>query len=123
MVSSPAYAKHPDHTIAVTPYGGRVTVRFGGVVVAETERALVLKEADYPAAFYIPFADCAAGHFEKSDHATVCPFKGTATYWTLTAGGARAENAVWGYETPYDQVASIAGHVAFYPDKVEIAAG
>lgn len=123
MVSSPAYAEHPDHTITVMPHDGRVTVRFGGVVVAETDRALVLREADYPPAFYIPFADCVAAHFEKTDHSTACPFKGVASYWTLSAGDARAENAVWGYETPFDEVAEIAGHVAFYPDTVEIAVG
>lgn len=122
MVASEAFAKYPNHTIAVTPHAGRVTVRFNGVVVAETERALALAEADYPVALYIPFADCVAEHFEKTAHGSHCPFKGDATYWTLSANGARAENAVWGYETPFDQVAGIAGHVAFYPDKVEIAA-
>lgn len=122
MVSSPAFAAHPGHTIAVTPHDGAVTVRFNGVVVARTTRALRLKEAAYPPVLYIPFADCVTSHFERTGRRTTCPFKGEASYWTLTAGGARAENAVWGYETPFDQVAPIAGHVAFYPDRVAIDA-
>ena len=124
MVASPAYARHPDHTIDVVPHEGCVTVRFGGAVVAETDRALELHEADYPVALYLPFEDCRAEHFEETRHTTHCPFKGDARYWTLRAdpngGGETAENAAWGYDEPFDQVAGIAGHVAFYPDRVAI---
>lgn len=125
MTASAAYAKHPDHTITLAPHGGRVVVRFGGVVVAETERALEMREADYPVALYVPRADCRMEHFEESGHATHCPFKGDARYWTLVAGngrdgGERAENAAWGYDAPFDQVAEIAGYVSFYPDRVVI---
>lgn len=122
MVSSPAYAAHPGHTITVTPHDGEVTVRFNGAVVARTVRALRLQEASYPPVLYIPFTDCLTSHFQRTGHSTACPFKGMASYWTLAANGARAENAVWGYETPFDEVASIAGHVAFYPDKVAFEA-
>jgi uncharacterized protein (DUF427 family) len=122
MVSSSAFAANPGHTITVTPHVGHVSVRFNGTVVAETDKALSLKEASYPPVFYIPFNDCSPGHFQKTSHQTKCPFKGTASYWTLSVDGKTAENAVWGYETPFDQVAEITGHVAFYPDKVEIEA-
>ena len=124
---SEAYARHPDHTITVAPHEGRVVVRFGGVVVAESERALALREASYPVALYLPFADCRVEHFRATDHTTHCPFKGDARYWTLLSepggeSGERAENAAWGYDEPYAQVAQIAGHVAFYPNKVTIEA-
>ena len=131
MTASAAYAEHPDHTIEVADHPGRVTVRFGGAVVAVSERALELREADYPAVLYLPFEDCRAEHFEPTDRSTHCPFKGDARYWTLVAGGGkgdgkegqggeRAQNAAWGYDEPFDQVAAIAGHVAFYADKVTI---
>jgi uncharacterized protein (DUF427 family) len=61
-------------------------------------------------------------HFDRTGHRTTCPFNRDASYWTLSANGTRDENAVWGYETPYDEVAAIAGHVAFYPDRVTIDA-
>ncbi len=122
MASSPAFAAKPGHTITVTPHDGEVTVRFNGAVVARSARALNLKEAAYPPVLYIPFADCMTSHFDRTGHRTTCPFKGDASYWTLSANGTRAENAVWGYETPYDEVAAIAGHVAFYPDRVTIHA-
>ena len=105
-------------------------VLLNGVEVAGTGRALTMAEGKYPDVFYIPFDDCHRELFIKTDHTTFCPFKGTASYWTLQvvrqpgdAGGeaiGRAQNAVWGYEVPYDEVAAIGGHVAFYADKVEI---
>ena len=60
---------------------------------------------------------------ERTDHATYCPFKGDAGYYSIVMDGERADNAVWTYEAPYDAVAEIAGHVAFYPDQVEISVG
>jgi uncharacterized protein (DUF427 family) len=56
---------------------------------------------------------------ERTDHATYCPYKGECSYYSIPAGGERAINAVWTYEKPYDAVAEIAGHLAFYPNRVD----
>ncbi len=111
----------PDHPITVAPHEGRVTVSFHDTIVAETENALVLREASYPPVFYIPRTDADLQHFDRTWHRTHCPYKGDASYFALTAEGSRAENAVWSYEHPYDAVAEIKEHLAFYPDKVRIA--
>ncbi len=113
----------PDHPIAIAAEGRRVTVRFHGQVVAETDRALSLKEASYPPVFYIPREDAAMAHFAATEKHTYCPYKGDCAYFTLRAGGQVAANAVWSYERPYDAVTRIAGHLAFYPDQVEITLG
>ena len=55
----------------------------------------------------------------RTTHSTHCPFKGDATYFTLESRGRSAQNAVWSYEMPYDEVAVIKEHLAFYPDKVD----
>lgn len=110
----------PDHPIEISPFGGRVRILFEGEAIADTSHALRLEEADYPAVFYIPRADA---HMEKLAHSgrvTHCPYKGDASYFSLAAGGKRARDAVWSYETPYPAVAEIAGHLAFYPDRVTI---
>lgn len=112
----------PDHPIAIAPAGRRVVVRFAGAVVADTTRALTLTEAAYPPVFYIPREDARMAHFAATDKHTYCPYKGDCAYFTLRVGGRTAENAVWSYEAPYDATKQIAGHLAFYPDKVEIAA-
>ena len=123
MVQSTAYAANPGHKITVSPFEGRVTVSFKGTVVADSVRALSLKEASYPATLYIPRDDCKMVHFIETDLTSRCPFKGTARYWTLSSKDGASENAVWGYDNPFDQVAEIDGHVAFYPNRVDIRAG
>lgn len=113
----------PDasHPITITPAGHRVVVRRGDQVVADTTSALTLQEASYPAVQYVPLADVDPAHLRRTDHRTTCPYKGEASYYDLVVGEDAAANAVWSYETPYDAVAPIAGHVAFYPNQVEIA--
>ena len=123
MTASPAFAANPGHIITITPEPARVTVRFKGEVVADSMRALRLQEASCPAGLYIPRDDLKLERFIETSRQTKCPFKGTARYWTLTGENGEAVNAVWGYDNPFDQVAGIDRHVAFYPDQVEIAAG
>jgi uncharacterized protein (DUF427 family) len=111
----------PDHPITITPAQGRVQVRFGGVLVADTQAALELKESTYPAVLYIPRADAQLEHFTRTAHSTHCPYKGDASYFSLRAGDRAAENAVWTYETPYPAMTEIKDHLAFYPNQVEIS--
>jgi uncharacterized protein (DUF427 family) len=122
MTSSPAFAANPGHMITLAPEPARIQVLFKGTLVADTFRAIRLLEASYPACFYVPRADCKMEYFIETEHQTKCPFKGTARYWTLSTKDGEAENAVWGYDAPFDQMAAIDQHVAFYPDKVEIRA-
>jgi uncharacterized protein (DUF427 family) len=82
-----------------------------------------MKEAFYPAPQYIPIADVEQSLIERTDYSTYCPYKGRASYYNIPAGGSRSENGVWTYETPYEAVAQIKDHVAFYPngmDSIEI---
>ncbi len=123
MVQSTAYAANPKHKITVSPFEGPVVVSFKGTVVADTVKALTLKEASYPATLYIPRSDCKMAYFIENDVTTKCPFKGIARYWSLSTKDGTSKNAVWGYDNPFDQVAEIDGHVAFYADRVDIRAG
>jgi uncharacterized protein (DUF427 family) len=113
----------PDHPITVEPTGGRVVVRAGGQVIAESTRALTLREADYPPVQYLPLDDVTAGALRPTDSRTYCPYKGDASYYALAADGEEAADAVWTYVEPYPAVGEIAGHVAFYPQHVELALG
>jgi uncharacterized protein (DUF427 family) len=105
--------------ITVTPSPRRVRVRFAGEVVAESDRALVLREGSYPPVLYLPREDARMAHFVRTNHATHCPHKGDAAYFSLRVGDREASNAVWSYETPKPGVAAIAGHLAFYRDRVD----
>lgn len=110
----------PDHPITISPTPKRVRVSADGVVIAETRRALTLKEASYPAVQYIPRADAKMDLLLRTDRVTHCPYKGDANYFSVKVGGKLIENSTWTYETPYPAMAEISGYLAFYPDRVKI---
>lgn len=109
----------PDHPITIEPNPKHVVVTLGGKEIANTRAALTLREANYSAVQYIPRGDVDMSLLARTDHASYCPYKGDASYFSIPVGGERAVNAVWSYETPYDAVAQIRNHVAFYPDRVD----
>ncbi|HKR45036.1 MAG TPA: DUF427 domain-containing protein [Paraburkholderia sp.] len=109
----------PDHPITVEPAHTHVVVKAGGRVVADTRRALTLREASYPAVFYIPREDADMSLLSRTEHTSWCPYKGEASYYSITPGGAQAVNAIWSYETPHEAVSAIKDHLAFYPDRVD----
>lgn len=111
---------HPHaHTITIEPARARVTVTVAGQVIAESENALILHEGRLPDVVYIPRQDAVLAQLARTDHTTHCPFKGDASYFSIVAGGARSENAVWTYEAPLAGVEGIRDHLAFYPDRVD----
>ena len=109
-----------DHPIRIAPNPRRVHVRLGDKTVVDTARALTLFEASYPGVHYVPREDADMSLLTRTAHKTHCPYKGDAAYYSITANGRTAENAVWTYEQPFPDVAEIAGYLAFYPNKVEI---
>jgi len=110
----------PDHPITITPNPRRVRVTAGDIVIAETSKALTLKEAKYPAVQYVPREDTNMALLERTDRVTHCPYKGDASYFSVKANGKMLDNAIWTYETPFPAMTEIADHLAFYPDKVKI---
>ena len=113
----------PDHPITVAPTGKHVVVKAGGKVIAETDSALTLQESNYPPVQYLPLQAVDADVISPTDHETYCPYKGDASYYSLSTPDGELENVIWTYEHPYDAVAEIKDHVAFYPNKVEISVG
>ncbi len=109
----------PDHPISIEPNPARVIVSVAGRTVADTRRALTLKEASYGAVQYIPREDVDMTLLERTDHHTYCPYKGDCAYYSIPLGAERSLNAVWTYEAPYAAVAAIKDHVAFYPQRVD----
>lgn len=116
---APGFTRQPDRIMDYTPAGRRIRVTFGGELIADTVAAIALQEADYPVAYYLPRGDVRMDLMRRTEHSTHCPFKGDASYWTLEAGGRTAENAVWSYETPFDEAGIIKEYVAFYGSKVD----
>lgn len=118
--SAPGFASNPAKIIIVEDFAGTVTVSAGGEVIARSTRAKQLTEPPYAARLYIPFADIDFSRLEKTSNASHCPYKGDASYWSVTPAGEKGINAMWAYETPFDEVAAIRDHGAFYADRVEV---
>lgn len=116
---APGFQRDPTR-ITVAPYPRTVTVRFGDTIIASSDKALELREGSYPPVLYVPFEDVYFEYLQKTSTSTHCPFKGDASYWSISARGEAATDAVWAYEQPYDEMLAIRNHAAFYPDKVTI---
>jgi uncharacterized protein (DUF427 family) len=110
----------PDHPITIESAGQRIVVRVGDKVVADTTAALTLNEAGYRPVHYIPINDVDQTMLRSSPTSTYCPYKGDASYYSIDGPDGVIEDAIWTYEHPYAAVEVIAGHVAFYADRVQI---
>jgi uncharacterized protein (DUF427 family) len=113
----------PDHPITVAASPARVVVSAGDRIIADTTHALEMREASYPAVIYVPLADVDPKVLAESGTTSYCPYKGEAAYYSVTTHDGVIEDALWYYPEPYDAVAEIAGHAAFYPDRVQIDVG
>lgn len=100
--------------ITIRPAEGTWSVRAGGAVLGESERALKLTEGDYPFVIYFPREDIAIEFLDPSDKRTTCPHKGEATYYSIVTKSTTLENSVWSYEAPKEAVKEIAGYLAFH---------
>jgi len=102
----------PQHKLLFSTFPRRIRGLLGDQMIVDSERAMLLHESNIFPVLYFPMADLSSRLLTKSDHSTHCPFKGDASYWTITAGNAVAENAVWGYEHPIDTAAWLEGYLA-----------
>jgi uncharacterized protein (DUF427 family) len=111
-----------DHPITIEPGAAHVVARSGAYVIADSTKALILREAGYPPVYYVPLADVDQILLRPSLTTTYCPYKGDASYFSVAGPDGDIQDAVWTYAEPYPAVATIAGHVAFYPDRVQVTA-
>ena len=118
MSKSPAHQKHPEHRITEQRVTQRMSVSIKGEVIAESDDVVRVDEDRSPPRFYFPRADVRMEKLDRSGTTSVCPFKGTAHYFNITANGKQLKDAVWTYETPYDEHAGLKERLAFYDDKL-----
>ena len=115
----PGFAKTPDHYVRVEPSPRRVRAVIGGETIADSTRMSLLHEANHLPVYYFPLEDVRLDLMAKTDTSTHCPYKGDASYWSLTLGGRSVDDILWSYETPFDEVPELAGLAAFYWKKVD----
>ncbi|MBA2283288.1 MAG: DUF427 domain-containing protein [Actinomycetota bacterium] len=109
------------HTVSTRPSDDHVEVAVKGVVVATSDRPVLLDETGIPTRYYLPRDDVRMELFRPTTFRTHCPFKGDASYWSLDLDGEIIDGIVWSYETPLPGAGEITGHLCFYPDRVDLS--
>ncbi len=110
----------PDHLIALDPSRRRLRAAFERHVIADTDDALILREAGRPPVYYFPIDDVEMSLLARTDHATTCPYKGQASSWSIYMDGRLVETAAWTYDDPHPAFAALIGRIAFDPKAVEV---
>jgi len=113
------FKTNPEYKIAFEASPRRVRIQFNGETIADSTGARLLFETRHLPVYYFPRSDVRMDLLRPTEHHTFCPYKGTASYWTIRVGDKSSENAVWGYPEPYDEVDAIKDYVAFYWDRVD----
>lgn len=120
------YDERPDYRVDLLPRRNRVVARSGDLVLADTSRPLLVDEQDHGLVFYFPRDDVRLDLLRPTDSVSYCPFKGRASYWALASewdGAGEGDDVAWAYQEPYPEVARLAGHIAFYQDRVDVTVG
>jgi uncharacterized protein (DUF427 family) len=114
------HPRDPYHRIDVLRSDRHLRVSRDGELLADTHRALALFESNLPTRWYLPREDVVAG-LGPSDTITRCPYKGDASYHSVTlSGGETAADLIWTYADPLPEVGRIAGLLCFFNEKVDI---
>jgi uncharacterized protein (DUF427 family) len=114
------HPRSPYTRVDVLPSSRHVQVEVHGVVVADTHAPVLLFETGLPVRYYLPKTDVRMDLLTPSATTTGCPYKGTAEYYSLVVGDTKDDDAVWWYRHPTHEADGIAGHVAFYDERVDL---
>src|SRR5262245_30751401 len=107
------YSPLVSDKLSIEPFAGTVTVRFSDAIIASSERAKMVFEPGHDPVYYIPFEDIYFEFLSKTNTTSRCPVKGMASYWSVSAAGDGATDAMWAYETPNPPAVELARHGAF----------
>jgi uncharacterized protein (DUF427 family) len=118
MSKSPGHQKWPDHQVREEPLRQPMEVEVEGVVVASSADVIKVVEDKSPVRYYFPRTDVRTDKLKRSQTTSECPFKGTASYYSLSVGERQLDDAIWSYEDPYDEHQALKGRMAFYDDRL-----
>jgi uncharacterized protein (DUF427 family) len=114
------HPRDPYTRVDILASSRRVRVELDGVTVADSTQPRILFETNLPPRYYLPLSDVRMDLLRPSDTHTSCPYKGTASYWSVDTGQQLHRDIVWIYRTPLPESQKIAGLACFYNEKADI---
>jgi uncharacterized protein (DUF427 family) len=114
------HARDPHTRVDILASSRHVRVEIDGVTVADSRSPRILFETGLPPRYYLPLSDIRTDLLRPSDTHTHCPYKGTASYWSVEVGKELHPDVVWIYRTPLPESQKVAGLAAFYDEKVDV---
>ncbi|MGH3750712.1 MAG: DUF427 domain-containing protein, partial [Micromonosporaceae bacterium] len=114
------HPRDPYKRVDILASSRHIVMEVDGVVVAESRQPRILFETGLPPRYYLPLTDVRMELLRPSTRQTQCPYKGTATYWSVVAGDAVHEDLVWCYRSPTPESQKIIGLASFYNERVDL---
>jgi uncharacterized protein (DUF427 family) len=114
------HPRDPYTRLDILPSSRHVRIEVDGVTVAESSNPTLLFETGLPVRYYLPKTHVRLDLLTHTDSESHCPYKGQAEYWSVRTGDAVHENIAWSYPTPLPESLGVAGHIAFYDEKVDV---
>jgi uncharacterized protein (DUF427 family) len=114
------HPRDPYKRVDILASSRHVRIDLDGVTVAESRAPRILFETSLPPRYYLPLSDLRTDLLRPSDRQTHCPYKGTATYWSVEINGTVYEDLVWIYRQTLPESQKIIGLACFYNEKVDL---
>jgi uncharacterized protein (DUF427 family) len=114
------HPRSPYSRVDILASSRHVQVEIDGVTIADSRSPRILFETGLPPRYYLPLADIRTDLLRPSATQTSCPYKGTASYWSVDTGSGLHEDIVWIYRMPLPESQKIAGLAAFYDEKADV---
>lgn len=97
-----------------------VVISLDGEALADSRRPTLLFETPLPTRYYLPREDVRMDLLDRTDHHTVCAYKGHASYWSARVGDRVVPNIAWTYEDPLHDAAPVRGLVSFFTERLDL---
>src|SRR5580692_603755 len=114
------HPRDPYKRVDILASSRLVRVELDGVTVAESDQPRMLFETGLPPRHYIPLTDVRMDMLRPSETVSHCPYKGSASYWSVDTGAGVHQDIVWIYRTPLPESQKVAGLACFYDEKADV---
>ncbi len=114
------HPRDPYKRVDILASSRHVRIVLDEVTVAESRQPRILFETSLMPRYYLPMVDVRTDLLRPTDSVTRCPYKGTASWWSVELDGVRHHDVAWTYRAPLPESQKIAGLVAFYNERVDL---